>query len=249
MAVSFLVDATNYVHTYFAGTGGQYNAVTALRNLVACYHRQHAQHVALCFDAPGKTFRHQLYPPYKATRGAKDPALVQQLVDAVEYAECEGIAYPRHAGYEADDLIAMATMERLTAGDQVVICSRDKDLRQLLVPGHVTILRRASQHRGEWSFEYFTAKDLERETGLHPAQWADYRTLVGDPSDNWPGCPGIGETTAQAILHRAKTLDNALANIWSLPINSKQRDALLRFDWKLGRKLMTLASLPARQVA
>lgn len=249
MSTWLVVDATNYIHTHFAGTGGQYSSVDAMRGMIAEYQRRHGVDVCLCFDCPGKTWRHEIYPEYKAHRSPKDPRLIVQLADAMEYGEHEQLNYPLVPGHEADDLIAMFVAERLTAGDHVVICSRDKDLRQLLVHGRVTIMRRASQNRGEWTFEYFTSQSLEKEHRLHPAQWADYRALVGDKSDNWPGCPKIGGTTAEAILRKAGTLDVAMANLWKMPITGKQQEALLKFDWKLGRELMTLRSLPVSRAA
>ena len=249
MALSFVVDGTNYIHTLFAGTNGEYNAADSLRRLIAEFQRRYRADVCVCFDAPGTTWRHEIYPAYKGTRNPKDPRLVVQLADAQEHAEFEGLLYPQHEGYEADDLIAMRVAERISAGDRVVIVSRDKDCRQLLIDERVSMLPRVRQWKGEWFFEFFTAKDLTRECGLHPVQWADYRALTGDPSDNWPGCEDIGPRTAQKILQRAGTLEVAMGDLWRLPVGPKQRDKLRRFDWQLGRRLMTLVSRRELQAA
>lgn len=240
MQVALAIDGDNYIATYWNGTGGQYSALVALRGLVRDYQRRYQADVAIAFDASGPTWRHAIYPRYKAQRPPKDPGLREQLEEAREWATLEGYILPPVKGYEADDLIAMHTIERVIEGARVVICSRDKDLRQLLAEGEVTILKKASHAGGVWSYEYYTAAMLWREHDLQPQQWPDYRALVGDPSDNWPGAEGIGPKTAAAILQRAGSLEAAMANLWTLPINDRQRDVLRAFDWRLGLRLMTL---------
>lgn len=240
MSVALAIDGHNYIATYFNGTGGQASAPAALRSLVRDYRRRYHALVAIAFDAPGPTWRHAIYPAYKGQRGAKDPGLVDQLAEALEWATMEGFLYPPVNGYEADDLLAMFAIERTIAGDRVVICSRDHDLRQLLADGEVSILKKASHAGGEWRYEYYTSAMLWMESGLTPQQWPDYRALIGDKSDNWPGAEGIGPKTARAILDSVGSLEAAMANLWQLPITDRQRDALRAFDWKLGLRLMRL---------
>jgi DNA polymerase-1 len=240
MPISLIVDGDNYVFTHWAGTGGEQSSADALMRLARDYQDRYNATVHVAFDAPGKTWRHDLYNAYKGQRGAKDEAVVAEMELARRVTEHNGWLLPPEDGLEADDLVAIATTERVAAGDKVVILSRDKDCRQLLLENRVSMLVKASSWRGEWSYRYFTAGDLLTETGLTPAQWPDYRALTGDPSDNWPGAKGIGPKTAQAILRKAGSLAAAMDNLWSLPITGKQQDTLARFDWRLGLLLMTL---------
>lgn len=244
MAVSFAVDGNSFVHAFWAGTGGQQCAAEQLVRLVDHWRTYKRALAVVYFDPPGPTWRHAIYPEYKAGRPEKDPALVAVLAKSAELcrkAGCHATTYP---GYESDDMLAVFTAQETLAGRNVVLCSRDKDLYQLLEPKRVVILKNAKSWRGEWTFEYFNANEFHDEHKLLPTAWPDFRALTGDTSDNWPGAPGIGPVAALKILHHSGTLaaavETARQRPLALPLNVKQRETLANFDSELGLRLMTL---------
>ena len=196
--------------------------------------------VVACFDR--RSFRHDLLPEYKAGRKPKLTGLVDDLQDAEhKLGHLAQVAYEH--GYEADDCLATLARIGVETGDRVVIASPDKDLRQCLLSGQVTILRKFATSGGSLSAaEYLTALKLQEDLGVRPEQWTDFQTLVGDKGDGIVGCPGWGETTTVTVLQKCGTLEACYANIWAVPCSGKQRDALLAFRKRveLVRKLVTL---------
>lgn len=242
----FIVDGTNYCHTLWAGTNGRCDVPRSLLSLVQCFRERYSSpRVDVVFDPGGPTWRHALYADYKGGRDAKPAELVRVLEAARDLCDREDLLGPSVPGFEADDVIATLATQALARRERVVIYSRDKDLRQLLLPGLVSLMTRAIRVQGAWDFTFLTAARLYDEAGLEPAQWADFRALAGDTSDNWPGAAKIGEKIATAIVQEAGSLEAAMGNLWALKLSERQRDALLAFDWRLGLQLMTLQ----RQVA
>lgn len=156
------------------------------------------EHIAICCDAAGPTFRHEMtkdLPPeqrYKANREAKDPAALDQLRQTLERLARDGFLLWTAPGFEADDVIATATAEAVKRGHAVIIATADKDLLQL-VAEDVTV--------------YNTKTDLmvdppavSEKIGIPPAKVRDYLALVGDAADNVPGVPGIGTKRACDLL-------------------------------------------------
>lgn len=242
--VTLIIDGNSYVHGFWAADGSVERPAEFLRSLIDAYRSAYKADVMVCFDGPGKTWRHDRFPDYKTGRDQKPPELFKAL-DLARVAMQEMDVFQVDVpGYEADDVVAVLATEQLAAGGKVVIFSRDKDYHQMLVPGRLTILKKANRTYGRWAYEYYTATNLREEYELDPAQWPDYRALTGDPSDAWPGCPGIGDVAAKKILHHAGSLAAAMElatnRPFALPLNAKQRTALAAFDWQLGLELMTL---------
>ena len=238
--MKFIIDATNYCYALFAGSNGRADVGQSLLSLAEQFRKHHHAQAIAVFDGEGPTWRHELYPAYKAGRSAKPQGLHEALAKARDLCDREDLLGPEVEGFEADDVIATLTQQAVGRGESVVICSRDKDLRQCLQAGKVSLLSRATRVERKWRFEYLTAATLIRETGLSPAQWPDFRALSGDPSDAWPGAPGIGEGIATRLVIGAGSLANVMGNLWALKLSDRQRDALFHFDWKLGLELMTL---------
>ncbi len=159
-------------------------------------------HVAVCCDS-GRSFRAEIDPTYKATRGERDATLIHQLNVAQETLRGDGFPVWSQAGMEADDLIATATRRATERGMNVLIVSADKDLLQLVGPN----VKTKSTRTGE---EYDEAKVVEK-FGVAPAQIRDYLTLVGDASDNIKGATGIGAKKAAALLQKYGTLEGIYA--------------------------------------
>lgn len=208
-----LVDGHSLVHRAFHAfpksftspvTGEPTGAVYGFsRILLLALKRYRPTEVAVAFDPPGKTFRDAAYAAYKATRVEADPLLSAQLDRVKDVVQALGIPVCEVPGFEADDVIATLTA---TTKGKVVIMSGDRDLLQL-VSKTVTLAMPAQAKNG--TVEYTPTVVLER-FGLRPDQVVDYKALRGDPSDNYPGVPGIGEKTAVKLLKEAGSLHRLL---------------------------------------
>jgi DNA polymerase I len=222
------IDATNWVHSLWHAQRGK-GVITALLQRIECLITAiRPRHVVCCFDR--RSFRHDRYPAYKATRKEKDCTLVQDLADAPA-AVMDLATIATEDGYEADDCLASLAALGQRLGEKVVLASPDKDLLQCLVDGQVTILR-SFVRCSDGSFKepvWQMADWLREKTKFSPQQWPDYQALCGDSGDNVPGCPGWGEVTSLAALQPAGSLAECFRNPWSLPITPRQQASLLKF--------------------
>src|SRR5215475_1542764 len=177
----------------FATTTGQpTNAVygfTAM--LINVLRDEHPTHIAVAFDRGEKTFRHEQYVDYKANRSETPADFRTQLSLIFEVLDVLGIRRMSVAGYEADDIIATLATEAAGQLD-VLIVTGDRDVLQL-VTDDVTVLYTM---RGISEMARFTPSAVQAKYGLSPSQYPDFAALRGDPSDNLPGIPGVGEKTA-----------------------------------------------------
>ncbi|TAK72337.1 MAG: hypothetical protein EPO22_00615, partial [Dehalococcoidia bacterium] len=155
---------------------------------------------AICLDAPGKTFRHEKDETYKATRAAMPDDLRRQAKRIRDVIDAFNMPVFEAPGFEADDLLGTLAKQAKAQGVPVCIVSLDTDLLQLVEPGVEVYLYRPYV-KGEPAIEYDEAAVVERY-GLQPSQIADYKGLKGDPSDNIPGVPGVGEKTATKLLQQ-----------------------------------------------
>jgi len=166
-----------------------------------------ATHVAVAFDVRAKTFRHEMYDKYKAHRKAMPDDLAEQLGDLKELLLTMNVAILQKPGFEADDIIGTVARKTSQAGDcNTVILSADRDCLQLVdecVELHLT-------KTGVTNMEVYTPDRVRAEFGIDPVQMIDLKALVGDKSDNIPGCFGIGEKTALALLKQFGTLEAVL---------------------------------------
>src|SRR6267143_2032345 len=190
-------------------------------------------HLAVAFDEEAKAKRSELYPEYKATRGAPPEDLTPQfpLVRRVlEAMRVPAIGFP---GYEADDVIATLAKRARVQGWEVVIVSGDKDLMQLVVDG----IRCYDSMYEKW----YGPAEVEEKWGVPPAQVGDLLALTGDKIDNIPGVPGVGEKTAAGLLKEHGTLENVLANATHVKKPKLRENLLANLDnVRRGRKLISL---------
>ncbi|TXJ08396.1 MAG: DNA polymerase I [Acinetobacter sp.] len=161
-------------------------------------------HMAVIFDTPEPTFRHELSPIYKGDRPSMPEELAEQIPYLHALIRALGIPLYSLAGVEADDIIGTLTHRALAEGHQVLISTGDKDMAQLVNP-HVTL---------EDSFKERTLDEagVFEKFGVHPHQIVDYLTLMGDASDGIMGVPGVGAKTAAKLLNEYGSLQNILAN-------------------------------------
>ena len=163
-------------------------------------------HVIACFDKGLPPERREIYPDYKIQRTAMPDDLRSQFGIIRRILETLRIPIVELEGQEADDVIA--TLARLAAGEERLVVTGDLDLLQMIEPGLTALVTR----RGISELSRYDEAAVRERFGLEATQLADYRGLKGDPSDNLPGVPGIGEKTATKILQAAGTLDALLAN-------------------------------------
>ncbi len=177
-----------------ATTDGQpTNAVYGFTSmLIKMLQDEQPTHVAVAFDRSEPTFRHEQYVEYKANRRETPGDLRSQFSLIFEVLDALGIARLSVPGYEADDILATLASQAVDAGMDVLIVTGDRDVLQLVNP-HVTALM---TRRGITEMTRFTPEEVTAKYGLTPAQYPDFAALRGDPSDNLPSIPGVGEKTA-----------------------------------------------------
>lgn len=186
-------------------------------------------HGAAVFDAPGKNFRHTLFPAYKANRDpARSLELEKQLPIMRPVADVLGLYPIELEGFEADDLIATLARLGREAGMLVTIVSSDKDFGQLVVDGQIEIVDPMQKRR-------VLAAGVEKKFGVPPCLVADVQALAGDSVDNIPGLPGVGLDTAAKLIRSAGGLDEFLHKPQTLR-SAKMRMLLKKtFDLKVGQ--------------
>jgi len=174
-------------------TGQPTNAVYGFTSmLIKMLQDERPTHVAVAFDRGEPTFRHEQYVEYKANRRETPADFRSQLPLIFEVLDALGIARLSVPGYEADDIIATLAVQAVEAGMDVLIVTGDRDVLQLVGP-HVTALM---TRRGISEMTRFTPDEVVAKYGLTPAQYPYFSAIRGDPSDNLPNIPGVGEKTA-----------------------------------------------------
>ena len=159
------------------------------RVLLRLFREEQPEYFAFILDGPGRHFRHELLPTYKANRPAAPEGLVAQIEPMKRMVASFGLRCIVSEGCEADDCVA-SLAARGRDERPVVIIGMDKDLRQCLAPD-VVLWDPASREE-----KLITLESFREQTGLEPSQWPDVQALIGDSSDNVPGVRGIGEKTA-----------------------------------------------------
>jgi len=184
----------------------------------------HPTHIAVVFDASGKTFRHEMYQGYKGQRPPAPDEVVNAVPVVQELLRAMEVTAIRVPGVEADDVIGTLARRGLEEkGMMVAVASPDKDFFQLLRPG-VMLLRPPKKNSSigstnsnssyqKYSLVPYTEQDFTEEwDGLSPTQFVDVLALMGDSSDNVPGVPGIGPKMAVKLLNQFGTLEEILKN-------------------------------------
>jgi DNA polymerase-1 len=190
------------------------------------------ERIAVVFDAPGRTFRDDLFDQYKAHRMPMPDDLrsqVQPLLDAVV---AMGLPLLRVAGVEADDVIGTLAKQGAESGYDVLISTGDKDMAQLVGP-HIGLINTMSNTR-------LDRAGVKAKFDVFPEQIVDYLALVGDSSDNIPGIPGVGPKTAAKWLSQYQTLDELIAHAGDVggKVGENLRNGLAMLE--LSRKLATI---------
>ncbi|MDD3113864.1 MAG: DNA polymerase I [Candidatus Izemoplasmatales bacterium] len=214
------------------------NAIYGMVNAFKAIFKMDFSHLLVALDAKGKTLRHELYPEYKGTRKETPPELLSQIPLMKEYFEAANIPFFEQKRYEADDIIGYITKHYQDQFDEIVIISNDHDLMQLLSRNVSQIVSK----RGFNETIKYTPDIMVEELGISPEQIPDYKGLVGDPSDNIPGVPGIGDKTAIKILKEYQTLENALAHADDFSGKLKERLIIYHDQAIFSKQLATIVT-------
>ncbi|MCV7098793.1 DNA polymerase I [Mycobacterium kubicae] len=177
-------------------------------------------HIAAAFDVSRQTFRSERYPEYKANRSATPDEFHGQIDITKEVLNALGITVLSEPGFEADDLIATLATQAEHEGYRVLVVTGDRDSLQL-VSEDVTVLY---PRKGVSELTRFTPEAVVEKYGLTPKQYPDFAALRGDPSDNLPGIPGVGEKTASKWIIEYGSLQSLVDNVDS--VRGKVGDAL-----------------------
>ena len=216
--------------------GHPVNAVYGVsRMLLKLLREQDPSHIAVIFDAPGKTFRNEMYPEYKANRAAVPEALIAQMPLLEELVSTFPIVMIREPGIEADDV--MGTLTRLTVqqGMDVVLVTGDKDMLQL-VSDKVRVYDPNKGKQGTW----LGPEEVMERFGVPPERVVDALGLMGDSADNVPGVPGIGPKTARTLLEKYKTIEGIYEHLDELTPKQRERFEQARDLAFLSRELVTI---------
>lgn len=244
----FLIDAYAMIYrAYFAfmrsprinskgvNTSAIFGFVSSFTDLVL---KRRPTHAAVAFDLHGPTFRHELYPDYKANRQAQPEDIGVAVPFVHRFVRALGIAEASCQGYEADDVVGTLSRRFAAEGCDVVMVTPDKDYAQLLAPG-VSMLR---PHAGA-APQVITEADVMECFGVaSPAQVIDLLGLWGDASDNIPGCPGVGEKRAKELLAAYGSIDGIYDHIADVKGKMRERLEENRDTVMLSRRLATIAT-------
>ena len=209
------------VDAFTTSSGQHTNAVYGFSNmLMSLIKEEKPTHIAVAFDVSRKTFRTDKYPEYKATRSATPDEFRSQIPLIHEVLKAMNINEYSLAGFEADDLLATISKQAVSEGFEVSICTGDRDSFQL-VTDEITVLY---PKKGVSEMTRMTPQAVFEKYGLTPEQYPDFAALRGDPSDNLPSIPGVGEKTAAKWIVEYGSLKNLVAKIDT--ISGKVGDSL-----------------------
>ncbi|WKS81166.1 DNA polymerase I [Edwardsiella tarda] len=208
-----LVDGSSYLYRAYhafppltngAGepTGAMYGVLNMLRSLIMQYQ---PSHIAVVFDAKGKTFRDELFAEYKSHRPPMPDDLREQIAPLHQMVQAMGLPLLVVPGVEADDVIGTLARRAEQAGRHVLISTGDKDMAQLVTP-NITLINTMTN-------TVLGPQEVFDKYGVPPELIIDFLALMGDASDNIPGVPGVGEKTAQALLQGIGGLQSIYGDI------------------------------------
>jgi DNA polymerase I len=235
-----LVDGSSYVYRAFHALpplsnsrGEPTGAVHGVLNMLVKFVKEYQpKRIAVVFDAPGKTFRDELFAEYKAHRPPMPNDLRSQIEPLLTILRAQGLPILREEGVEADDVIGTLACRAAREGHSVLISTGDKDMAQL-VDGSITLINTMSN-------SVLDRAGVKAKFDVYPEQIIDYLALVGDSSDNIPGIEKVGPKTAAKWLGQYGTLDNLIAHAQEVggKVGENLRAGLATLE--LARKLATI---------
>ena len=244
-----LVDGSSYLYRAFHALpplnnskGEPTGAVLGVLNMLNKMIKEEApQRIAVVFDAPGRTFRDDLFDQYKAHRAPMPDDLRSQVQPLLDVVAAMGLPLLRVPGVEADDVIGTLAIQGAASGYEVLISTGDKDMAQLVGP-QVELINTMSNTR-------LDRDGVKAKFDVYPEQIVDYLALLGDSSDNIPGIPGVGAKTAAKWLNQYQTLDELIAHAADIggKVGENLRNELAMLE--LSRKLATIDTALALEMS
>ncbi|MCF6285812.1 MAG: DNA polymerase I [Candidatus Hydrogenedentes bacterium] len=240
----FLVDGMAYAfRAYYAiraaltdTDGNPTNALYGFTRILLKLIREHEpSHLAVIFDAPGKTFRDEMYPEYKGTRKETPPDLKVQFPMMHDLVKALNIPLLVVTGVEADDVIGTLAVQAEADGMDAVIVTGDKDLQQM-ISDHIRVFDPSKGDSGKW----YDEEDVRERFGVGPKNVVDALALIGDSADNVPGVRGIGDKTAKKLLEKYRSLEGLYEHTDELKGKQKERVLEDREQAFFSRKLVTI---------
>ena len=231
----FALPAENFTTASGQHTNAIYGFATMLLSLLSS---EKPTHVAVAFDVSRTTFRSEIFPEYKANRAKTPDEFRSQMSYLHQLVESFGISTFEIQGYEADDIIATIAKAAEKEGAQVLICTGDRDSFQL-ISEKTTVLY---PKRGVSDLVRMNAQALLEKYGMTPEQYPDFAALRGDPSDNLPSVPGVGEKTAAKWIIEYGSLKQLLARVDDLGGKAGQSLKNCVTDVERNRELTQLVS-------
>jgi len=253
-----LVDGSSYVYRAFHALpplsnsrGEPTGAVLGVLNMLLKFVKDYQpQRIAVVFDAPGKTFRDELFTEYKAHRPSMPDDLRAQIPPLLEIITALGLPLLRVPGVEADDVIGTLACRAARLGQTVLISTGDKDMAQL-VDGSVTLINTMNN-------AVLDRDGVKAKFDVYPEQIVDYLALIGDSSDNIPGIDKVGPKTGAKLLQQYGGLDELISRVAEVPgkvgenlrtglstLELSRRLATIRTDLELPLAVEELAPAPA----
>ena len=242
---AIVIDGSALVHRAFhalppftAPDGTPTNAVYGfIMMLLHLLERPHS-HLCVCFDTPVPTFRKELLPTYQATRPKAPDELRTQFPIVMEFLEEAGIPLFRKEGYEADDVIGtiVALFAKEMPDQPVEVVTGDKDLMQLVTDSVHIVMPQV----GVSQLREVNAEEVHRILGVQPQHVIDYKGLVGDPSDNYKGIPGVGPKTAQGLIDSYGTIENIYMHADEIPEKLRMHLLSHKDEAFLSKKVATI---------
>ncbi len=206
----FALPVENFRSSKGQPTNAIYGFGSMLLNLII---NEKPTHIAVAFDVSRKTFRTEMFPEYKATRAATPDEFRSQLSYINELVDSLNIKRFAIEGFEADDILATLSTRAVAEGFEVLICTGDRDSFQLVTP-KITVLY---PKKGVTEMARMTPDAVFEKYGLTPVQYPDFAALRGDPSDNLPSVPGVGEKTATKWIADFGSLSKLIESVETIP--------------------------------
>ncbi|MDH4282383.1 MAG: DNA polymerase, partial [Myxococcales bacterium] len=237
----YVIDISSYVfRAYHAlpplsnSKGEPTHAVAGVCSMLLKLLREQEPHTLIvAMDSAARSFRKELYEPYKANRPPAPPDLAQQMARVRAVVEAWGMSPIEAPGFEADDVIATIVAQARARGLRTVMVSADKDLLQLVGPDVVMYDTMRNKLFGE--------EETREKLGVEPSQVRDLLALMGDSSDNVPGVPSVGQKTAAKLLHDHGSLDGIYENLESIKREALKEKLIAHRDNAMAsRELVTL---------
>lgn len=217
-------------------TGAVYGFLNILFKVLG---EEKPEYLAVAFDRSEPTFRHAKYPEYKGTRKPMPQELKEQMPLLKEMLEKMGIATVSLAGFEADDILGTLAKKGEEKGLDVIILSGDRDLLQLATKK--TMIRLPRTAKGQTVIEDYKEDQVQERYLVSPAQIIELKALMGDPADNIPGIPGVGEKTAIRLLVEYGSIENAFSHVEE--ISQKRARESLRENYQMAQLSKELATI------